>query len=185
MNEITVYDSGGNSINTLTQWDENIYVYIPETYLLSDTGNKYIHFFNDSMNEAFVAEVSSENNSIKAKIPNILLTQEYPIIGFVYNENDTEGKSVCFFRISIKKRPQPASYVYTETETYVRAETLIDECKKYARIAQESAANLGECIINIPLNSSTDDFVSGEKLSDILSKIQNRINLLMDRFPSA
>lgn len=216
MQEITVYDKNGNSLNTLVQWDENVVVYITDALI---TAKHRVHFFNNTMNYALVAETEYEDGTLKAYLPNILLTQAYPITGYVYVENGTEYRSLLGFQIQVRKKIRPDTYVYKENSDYVRAEILIDECSKYAKMALESAQsieeqkpelvtatqnaldaaaaaniaaenannaiNISEKVVTFSDNTSTDDFASGETLSVILSKIQNRINLLMEQLPTS
>lgn len=123
MQKIDVYDSSGNNLTNLVQWDENVNVYIQHP----DISKAYnVHFFNSSCCHALVVESSYSENKLKVKIPNVLLTQALPIMGYVYITKDDESKSLYGFSLTVRKRPQPSNYVYVDSKDYISVEDIRD-----------------------------------------------------------
>lgn len=139
MNEIMVYDAQNEPISRLVQWDRNITIMIEE----ADISKNYnVHFFNHTSDEACVMESSYSGGILRVKVPNILLTQEHTIFGYIYKEESTdEGRSIYGFRIAVRKRAKPADYVYVESEEYITFSKILAECQEYAQSASTSATN--------------------------------------------
>lgn len=133
--DVSIYDIDGFPIAHMVQWDFGRYIYIKETDL---TEAHPVHFFNIESDVAYVVETTYEGGRIKAKIPNILLTQPHTINGYVYVTEDGESKSLYQFRIPIRKRPQPSDVIYEGSEDYIAVATALSECKKYAEQASEN-----------------------------------------------
>lgn len=118
MLEIKCFDSpNGNQIESYTQWDINQVLYIENwNYDLTPI----FHFCNVKSNEALVVKGEIvEGGFAKADVPNILLQQHFPLVVFVYLEDDESGKSIYMSQIPIKKRPKPEDYEYVENIEYV------------------------------------------------------------------
>lgn len=136
MQEIIVYDADGNSMINLVQWDKNVNVYVRDT----DIDAAYpVHFFNDKMEEALVVESTYSQGILKAMIPNIILSQPYAITGYVSVTKSGEQKSLYGFRLSVRKRPQPSNYVFEDTDNYLTFESIVEECRDFAKNAEDSA----------------------------------------------
>lgn len=136
--EIIACDSYGNSLTGLVQWDSDVYVYlngeeIDEAYR--------VHFFNDTMKEALVVESEYADGVLKAKIPNLLLTQPYIITGYVNVVKNGEAKSLYGFKINIRKKPKPSSYVTVDSKDWVEVTEVLAECHEYANSALQSEQN--------------------------------------------
>ena len=90
--EITVYDAFDNPLTSLVQWDLDVEIFIKDyEYIDAPYG---LHFFNSTMSEALSVESTYEGGVLKAKIPNVILTQPYPIIGYVFVTRNEEKKSL-------------------------------------------------------------------------------------------
>lgn len=138
MKEITVYDTSGNSITDLVQWDTDVVVCIKEEEI---TKPCKVHFFNSESDAAYAVQGVYENGKLKAKIPNVLLWQPYTIIGYVHVEENSEGKSIYRFRINMRKKPQPTNYVYSGTKDYIEITAVLEECKAESNKSRNSAIN--------------------------------------------
>lgn len=138
MQEITVYDVDGNSLTNLVQWDKDVYVYVNDSYI--DSAYQ-VHFFNDKMDEALVVISAFSDGILKAKIPNVLLTQSYPITGYINITKNEEKKCLYCFRIAVRKKPKPSDYIFVESDDYILLESILEECKSYAGNAKESSDN--------------------------------------------
>ena len=137
MQEIMVYDLNGNSLSTLVQWDKNVGVQFIGIEI-NETAR--VHFFTNDMEEAYVVvpEIISDQ-ILTASIPNVLLTQCKTITGYVNLTNQEEIKSIYGFRINVRKAPKPSNYIYDNTPDYISLETVLGECREYARSADQKA----------------------------------------------
>lgn len=137
MQEITVFDLNNNSIINLVQWDKDVKIYVKE----DEIDKAYnVHFFNKNHEgTAMVVESTYQDGTLSTVVPNDLLTESYPITGYIYVEKNHEHKSIYGFRIIIVKRPKPANYIYSDQKEYITFEKVLEEAKKYADNAQSSA----------------------------------------------
>lgn len=135
MQEITVFDINGNSITNLVQWDKDVKIHVTEDEI-DDAYN--VHFFNqNNIDVAMVVESTYQENTLSATVPNDLLSEPYPITGYIYIEKNNEHKSVYCFRIIVRKRPKPASYIYSDQEEYITFKQVLDEAKEFAKSAND------------------------------------------------
>lgn len=109
--EINCYDSYGNSIDYLTQWDCNRKIYLSlDYYELSDAPE--VHFFNQNSSEALVVLSTISEGMVEVDVPNILLQEPYTIFAHVYvNENGSQ-KSIAHLPLLVRKKPRPSDYVH-------------------------------------------------------------------------
>ena len=133
MQEINIYDSEGNIIYDLVQWDKDVKIYITEP----EIDKAYnVHFFNRNNNEAMVVQSTYENGTLCSIVPNDILTEELPINGYVVIEKNGEYKSLYCFRILVRKRAKPADYVYSDQKEYITFDKILKEVEEYAMIAR-------------------------------------------------
>ena len=130
MYEINCFDSYGDSINYLTQWDYNRKLVMNlNGYDL--TVAPEIHFSNKKREDALVVQsVVSSDNLVTVDIPNILLQEPYPLLVYVYltdSNNTSSQKTIVATEIPVKKRPKPNEYTYIENIDYVTAEQIKQE----------------------------------------------------------
>lgn len=123
MYEINCYDSYGNTIDYLTQWDYNrkLIMYI-EHYDLSYAPE--VHFCNQNSLEALVVQSVVDGNKLTVDIPNILLQEHLSICAYVYlsdANNASSQKTILSVTIPVRYRPKPSEYTYTENITKVTA----------------------------------------------------------------
>ena len=114
MYEVTCLDAYGKIVNSFTQWD------IGQTLTIQDSGLTVaptFHFCNKNSKEALVvASTIDENGTLTVKVPNILLTESYPIIAYIYAyATTTSAKSLATIRIPVEKRVKPSEYDYDDT----------------------------------------------------------------------
>ena len=133
MQEINIYDSEGNIIYDLVQWDKDVKIYITEP----EIDKAYnVHFFNRNNNEAMVVQSTYENGTLCSIVPNDILTEELPINGYVVIEKNGEYKSLYCFRILVRKRAKPADYIYSDQKEYITFDKILKEVEEYAMIAR-------------------------------------------------
>lgn len=116
MIEIECFDPYGNRIEHYTQWDIDQEI----TMVLNGCDTRHlevppeVHFANGKSTEAIVATSKViGDNSIVADIPNDILTQEYPILIYVYaiDKNDMlSKKTIASTQIQMVKRARPDDY---------------------------------------------------------------------------
>ena len=141
MSVIMCFDSEGNTIDILTQWDVNQTVYIDWEYDCTPI----FHFFNIKWDKALVIKGEIVDEYARADIPNVLLQEAYPIMGYIYLENDTSGKAIYQFQIPVRKKPKPCDYDYIENIGYISCVNLEKEMRyKLTKLIYESNELLGE-----------------------------------------
>jgi len=146
MYEIQCFDSYGNTINNLTQWDIDQSLVIPidscnlpETELPSSPSYALpeVHFSNKAREEALV--VRSEKNddtSIKVQIPNTLLQDACPLQVYVYmtDSKDTSSqRTILHNEIPVRKRHKPSDYLYVENIDRITAEMIKGEIEEVVK----------------------------------------------------
>ena len=138
MYEIMCFDKCGNSIDEFAQWDTNNVMYIDWEYSCTPI----FQFGNTKSDRLLVVRgriIEGQAKSIaEVNIPNILLQQAYPIIGFVYLESEVNGndhyyigKTVYNFNIPVRAKIKPQDYKYTENTEYISWINLEAEAKEY------------------------------------------------------
>lgn len=139
MYEITCLDTDGNPIEYLTQWDSDQKIVI----VIDGCDRDYlaiapeVHFSNSSRkDEALVVRSTVTNNdTITANIPNVLLQEPYPLFVYVYiadnsDDNLCPQKTILSTEIPIRKRAKPSDYSYVENIKRFTANQIKKEVKK-------------------------------------------------------
>lgn len=123
---LTCYESDGETrLNFLTQWDIGQTIAVDNACNLTDT--TIVLFCNRMSDESLKVKSEIKNGKIYAKVPNILLQEPLPIIGYIYNyEDDDTGKSVMTFRIPVRPCQKPSDYQYIENIDKVSAAIIKD-----------------------------------------------------------
>lgn len=120
MTEFYCYDSNGNLIEQIYQWDVDRYVRVTGIEAWENAG-VFFNFASAGMRSAYSVPATDEGNGVySAKIPNKLLMLDRPIDLFIYqvtasNENSTIGK----IKFTVAPRVVPQDYVYVPTENAV------------------------------------------------------------------
>ena len=161
MQEINIYDSEGNIIYDLAQWDQDIKIYIKEQKI--DKAYN-VHFFNRNNDEAMVVPSTYENGTLCSPVPNDLLTEDLPINGYVFIDKNGEYKSLYYFRILVRKRTKPADYIYSDKIEYITFQEVLQEAKEYALAAKESEEKASDAARVV---EDVNFFLSNEKLCGI------------------
>lgn len=105
--------------NELYQWDTGRVVLVrPDAgYIVHE-----VHFTTRKIDFAYVVKTYTENGSVYAKIPNILLQQYQDIYCYEVRENGEGEESISTTTFDVVKRNRPLDYVYTEPEKYTYKE---------------------------------------------------------------
>ena len=112
MFEISCLDQYGKTVTSLTQWDTNQTLYIEDW----EYGVPTFHFCNKSRDKTLTVTGELVDGHVRAKIPNILLTEASPIVVYVYvyNSNTDAGRTMFIINIPVREKPQPEDYEYEE-----------------------------------------------------------------------
>lgn len=109
MAKISLYDSLGNELDHLTQWDVNQYLCI-EGAMLAPIPEA--HFCNVDSESTISVTPTVVDGKIKALIPNELLQQRFTIRAYLYYELEAGAFRTMFdiqLPITPRKRPQNVS----------------------------------------------------------------------------
>ncbi len=139
---IVCYDSDGNVLKRLYQWDCNQTIYISgvPTSPIPD-----VHFCNRLSKEAMVIDATISSGNVAVKVPNVLLTQAEPIIAFIYTAAGTNGhKTTYAIHIPVLPRPIPDDYEYEGNIEYTNWVTLASEAQALFAQLQDSAETATE-----------------------------------------
>lgn len=122
MSKIACYDSDGNLLKTLYQWDTNQVMTVKG---LDTPPIPAFHFCNRLSNIALVVAPEVSGSDLSVKIPNVLLQQAEPIIAYVYQETEDEGyRTMHAIHIPVIPRPKPDDYEYEDNIDYISVAVL-------------------------------------------------------------
>ena len=149
MQEVELYNSSGEELYQLAQWDKDVYITVKaQTTVFTGTGSCQVHFFSGGTEEALVVNstytVTGGTLSVTCKIPNLILTKPYAVNGHIvmYYDTGTETEEIrgtYKFRINILNRPKPSDYIYVESDDYVALSWVMEKCENYALDASNSS----------------------------------------------
>lgn len=116
--DITCYGSDGKTrLVHLTQWDKGQTVCF-ET--LGLTTPPVVHWCNRMSEEALQVKATLKNNKFYVAVPNSLLQEPYPLIGYVYfSESNSISETIAQIRIPVKSRQKPSDYHYINNVDFV------------------------------------------------------------------
>lgn len=113
---IICYDSDGNVLKRLYQWDTNQTIAVGG---LDVSETPVFHFCNRISREALVVTPTVIDDRIEVNVPNILLQQTDSIIAYLYEPMDDDGgRTMHTIQIPVVPRPKPSDYEYVENVEY-------------------------------------------------------------------
>ena len=116
MSNIICYDSDGNFLTNLYQWDNNQTITIRGIPILH---TPVFHFCNRLSKGALVVSPKVSEGDITVAIPNILLQQAEPIMVYLYQNTENNGsRTVHTIHLPVLPRPKPDDYEYNENIDY-------------------------------------------------------------------
>lgn len=95
------------------QWDKDVKITADH---LKD-GDE-IHFDNGATKTALVLKAYQIGEKVVVDVPNILLKKPFPITAYRYIESDDGSYTKETRTFTVKRRPKPDDYVYTQTEVF-------------------------------------------------------------------
>lgn len=127
MIKVTCYDSSGNPLDYLTQWDIGQTIVVKGATTIVEP---VFHFCNRRSTEALVVPSKISDDSIIAPIPNLLLQEDLPIIAHMYYQKSTDSaKTLHTITIPVVPRARPSDYNYVENIDYVNWVALEKEAR--------------------------------------------------------
>lgn len=145
--DITCYASDGETkVDHVTQWDKGQTICFSNSYDLTDPPT--VHWCNRMSEEALQVKTAIDNGKIYADIPNTLLQEPYPLIGYVYlYKSEDISETILQIRIPLKSRPKPSDYYYIENVDRISLTTInnkldnvcynLTEIEKVLKVIQE------------------------------------------------
>ena len=128
MFNVTCLDEYGDVVTSLYQWDYNQTLYIEDHGF---TTPPQFHFCNQNSDKALlVPSKIDDNNVMTVSIPNILLTEPYNIMAYVYLSDDDSGKTVEIINLPVRPRLIPSNFEYIENTYVVDVEALAKEMRE-------------------------------------------------------
>lgn len=112
---IVCYDSNGNVLKHLYQWDINQTITISGLDVSEST---VFHFCNRASEVALVVTPSVVDNMFRVDIPNVLLQQKYAIIAYLYETDNNGSRTMRAIQIPLFPRPVPSDYEYIDNVEY-------------------------------------------------------------------
>lgn len=119
---ITCFDSDGNVLKSLYQWDNNQTLTVQG---LDMPPIPVFHFCNRLSKLALVVNPTVSGNAVTVNIPNILLQMAEPIIAYVYQDTENDGyRTMHAIHIPVIPRPKPDDYEYEDNIDYISVAVL-------------------------------------------------------------
>lgn len=181
MYKLKCFYEDGTPITHFTQWDVNQKIIIE----YECTKAPMVHFANKNCELALcVQSTLKSNDQISVEVPNILLTESYPILIYIYVMSDDSGRTILKDQIPVEKRAKPNDYEFkenlhvvylTDLENEVKElkntmTTAVNNCNSATTKANQAADSINS--ISFTKATTRQNIVSGESLSTILGKIQ-------------
>ena len=124
MSQITCYDSDGNALKRLFQWDSGRVITVRGV----DTANRITcHFSNRLSKEALIVTPTTVSGGFTVNVPNILLQQAEPLNLYIYETAADEHMTTHVVNIPVMPRTMPSGYEYDEGIDYMDVEGLTNE----------------------------------------------------------
>lgn len=138
---LVLYDSDGNSLSHLTQWDIN------QTILIGGAKTSplpTIHFKSNGFQDAVLVKPTIVNGKLSALVPNFLLQFEYPIFVYVYYHNEDDSSDTEYMSVvPVRPRAKPLDFIYVENIEYPNW----FEVKELLRKLSENVASLSRELV--------------------------------------
>lgn len=134
MHQIMCFNKNRIVIDRLTQYDTNQVLYINWDY----PDIPIFHFSNTESDKVLIVKGEIVGSMAKVNIPNILLTEAYPIEIYVYLEQ--ENKTIFKLFIPVNKKDKPEDYKYFESNNYANFVRLEEKFKYRINKLNEDAS---------------------------------------------
>lgn len=132
MKEVTVYDKDGNVMQYVNEYSTDNYIYISDELI---TKPYEVKFYNSKTSKAYVVSGEYVGGKLSAKIPDVLLQDTLPILGYVITEK-ISGKSanqetMLTFAITVQSIEMPSDYLFVTRHDYRMITDVYEDMKEY------------------------------------------------------
>lgn len=162
MNDISCYDSSGELLKLLYQWDYNQTITIRGL----DTSNiSSVHFCNRSSDKALVVSPKEKlDQEITVDIPNILLRQAQHITLYLYQNTENDGlKTTHTIHIPVTPRIKPDSYEFKDNVEYVNLVAISEDMKEAINKANNTIDDIEAKLANGEFNGENYVLTDADK----------------------
>lgn len=113
MADIVVYDTKGNVLEKMYQWDSNQSIKVSGVDTISTS---YFHFCNRLSSQTLVVQPTVADQMFTVSVPNILLQEPETIFVFLHQAAGSSGgyRTTYAFQIPVTPKPKPIDYIYTD-----------------------------------------------------------------------
>ena len=116
MSQITCYDSDGNALKRLFQWDSGRVITVRGV----NTSNTITcHFSNRLSKDALIVTPTTIVGGFTVHVPNILLQQAEPLNLYIFETDANEHMTTHVITIPVTPRTMPSGYEYDEGIDYL------------------------------------------------------------------
>lgn len=124
----TCYDTYGETLESLYQWDCNRKVKI-EGFTPQEGADVYFHFTNRRYKKALVLQAVKDEAGYISDIPNELLMDPDTIYVYIYERvgSAPESRTIAEVRLPVYPRQKPDDYIYEQTSSVLVATDLLYE----------------------------------------------------------
>lgn len=155
---------GSYTTDSIYQWDQNHTLTISGLDIETISA---VHFCNKKRDEAIVVNVTRNNDSVTAPIPNELLQEPYNVIAYVHTVDDNNAKTIEIITIPLIKRVRPSEYQFTDNVEIKNFEKLEKDIVDFIELT----------------NFKYDNFTKG--VNDVLDDIQRELITIDGRYPTS
>ena len=159
MKNIKCYDSNGNVLEYMYQWDSN------QTIVLKNLGLSSApncHFSNRKRKTAYVVESALSGADVIVSVPNFILQDPYPILIHINCDDNGSSRTVYRVVLPVISRPRPSEYddAYTEV-TGTSDATATAEDIAWKKTAYVKGVKIVGNVSDSPYNSMTTPTTNG------------------------
>lgn len=176
MSQIVCYDSMGELLRTMFQWDTNQTITIKGAEV---PPYPVFHFANRFSKEALVVTPEETGGTdLTVKVPNILLQSAETIFAYLYYETDNDAyKTKHVIQIPVAPRAKPSDYEYSDNIDYISVAAISTRLNEIIhQMTDESTSELAPEVIDIRIGSDGTVYqTAGEAVRSQITDLKGAI----------
>lgn len=177
MSQIVCYDSMGELLRTMFQWDTNQTITIKGAEV---PPYPVFHFANRCSKEALVVTPEETGGTdLTVKVPNVLLQSAETIFAYLYYETDNDAyKTKHVIQIPVAPRAKPSDYEYSDNIDYVSVAAISTRLNEIIHLmTDESTSELAPEVIDIRIGSDGTVYqTAGEAVRSQVADLKSAID---------